>query len=175
MGLAPDGASVHRVSSLRFVPLGADYSELIEHWFEDADTVRFVGGLDWLASTLRFERPDDTQPVDGRDPVAHHAWLALSGEQPVALVDVLGYGDGSASMKMTVAPGRRKLGLGKAVLHAVWRLPEMADITEVFGFVDPRHHAAVRLAEASGFVATGETNDQGEELFRRQRSESRRA
>lgn len=175
VGHDPDTATVSGVTALRFVSLGADYSELIEHWFEDADTVRFVGGLEWLASTLRFDRPDDAQPLDGRDPVVHHAWLALSGEQPVALVDVLGYEDGSASMKMTVAPARRKLGLGKAVLEAVWRLPEMADVTEVFGYVDPRHHAAVRLAEATGFVATGETNERGEELFRRQRTKDRRS
>lgn len=161
------------MSALRFVPLAADYSELIAHWFEDADTVRFVGGLEWLASSLRFERPDDAQPVDGRDPVAHHAWLALSGEQPVALVDVLCYEDGSASMKMTVAPARRKLGLGKAVLHAVWQLPEMSGVTEVFGYVDPRHHAAVRLAAAAGFVSTGDTNEEGEELFLRRRSADR--
>jgi GNAT superfamily N-acetyltransferase len=157
------------VSNLRFVTLAPDYAELIEDWFDDADTVRFVGGLDWLASTLRFERPADSQPVDGDEPVAHHAWLALAGEQPVALVDVLSYRDGSASMKMTVAPTRRKLGLGKAVLHAVWRLPEMKDITEVFGYVDTRHHAAVRLAESSGFVATGAAKADGEVLFRRRR------
>ncbi len=157
------------MNTLRFVTLAPDYAELIEDWFDDADTVRFVGGLDWLASTLRFERPADTQPVDGEDPVAHHAWLALAGKQPVALVDVLSYGDGSASMKMTVAPTRRKLGLGKAVLHAVWRLPEMKDVTEVFGYVDAQHNAAVRLAEASGFVATGEPNPEGEMLFRKRR------
>lgn len=163
------GLPCRGVNPLRFVPLAADYAALIEHWFDDADTVRFLGGLDWLASTLRFERPDDTKPIDGRQPEEHHAWLALSGDHPVALVDVLGYGDGSASMKMTVAPSRRKLGLGKAVLHAVWRLPEMADVTEVFGYVDPRHHAAVRLAEATGFVRTDEGNAAGEVLYRLRR------
>jgi len=155
------------VATLRLVPLATDYAAQIAEWFDDADTVRFVGGLAWLHATLRFDRPSDVASTDLGQVAAHHAWLALADDQPVAVIDVLADEQGEAAIKMIVAPARRKMGMGRRVLDAVWGLPEMAAVRSVSGYVDPRHHAARRLAETAGFTPTGDRNEAGEVRYRR--------
>jgi len=127
-------------------------AEQIADWFDDADTVRYLGGQQWLESALRFERPAPPEPGEA---TAAYAWLVVAADQqPVAVVAVAVSGARSAFLELAVAPTRRLRGVGKRVLTRLWTLPELANVDAIYGTIEADHPGAVRLAQSAGFTRT---------------------
>lgn len=145
---APPLASLGDMATLSFVPLAPAIAEQIADWFDDADTVRYLGGQQWLQSALRFERP---VAPDLGEPSSVHSWLVLASDQPVAVVGVAIFPPHTGILELAVAPTRRRRGIGKRVLASLWDLAELAEVEEIYGEVEPGHRSAIRLAEAAGF------------------------
>lgn len=149
-------ASVGAVTSLRFVPLAPGIAEEITDWFDDEDMIQYLGGRDWLAASLRFERPVD---VSASDVTAVHTWIVVAADHPVAVVRVAKLEEPVAIMELAVAPTRRRRGVGKKVLAALWDLPELAGVDELYGEVASGHTGALALAAAAGFERVEDGDD----------------
>ncbi|HWK15428.1 MAG TPA: GNAT family N-acetyltransferase [Rhizobiaceae bacterium] len=94
------------------------------HWFDDAETARWVSALDkdWL---------DYVSDADG----GAVAEIATLGNAPVALLQYDVEGDNGVSLLITVDPQRRRQGVGRQVLDAFL------------------HRAAERFEYADAYVA----------------------
>ena len=138
---------------------------LIEPWFLDDETNRWLGGPDWPRLMLDLaDRPlgefrgaietgrfrwtawDGELPVGYVDCGIYDRWTTWDGERAVAEIDVP-----SGAVAFTVAPGCRRLGYGRQILQALFDAPEVADIELVGGGVEPQNVASIACLRSAGF------------------------
>ncbi len=128
---------------MQFEPLTAPLVAAIECWFDDANTIRYLGGRDWVHRALDLMR--DTPGVDfkGNTVLARHVWIAFDeANQPVGLIDVEPYSDGTAGFAFVVAPPRRGQGIGKRILLALSQQEELKGVHTLIGAVEPENIAS---------------------------------
>lgn len=85
-----------------------------------------------------------------------HALVGLSGDEPVALLDVERYEDATASVAIVVSPEVRRQGIGTAVLASIFTHAELTGTELVFGEVEQGNAGAERLVCAAGFALDNE-------------------
>lgn len=144
-----------------FTLLTHDLAVAIEPWFDDADTTRHLGGREWVHQVLHLM---SVMPgfVDGDITVLdRRAWVVEDDGRHVALIDVEVYNDRTASLAIVVNPDQRGCGVAQRVLVAIWDLPELANVDELFGSIDVGNEASRRCLLAAGFMVASEPDHQG--------------
>jgi ribosomal protein S18 acetylase RimI-like enzyme len=146
---------------LRFQALSAELIPSIEHWFDDPDTIRFLGGRSWIRRELRLLAELPGVDFRGHVTVGRDAWVACDAHGPVGFIDVERYDDGTAGLAIVVDPSRRCRGIGSAVLAEVWRRPELDGVHTLFGGVEQDNVASQRCFRAAGFTLASSPDDEG--------------
>lgn len=146
--------------ALWFAPLTTDLLPGIEPWFDDAETIRFLGDRAWIRRELRLVDETPGTEYRGRRVVGRDAWVVFD-ERPVGFIGVERYDDGRAGCTVVVDPDRRSQGIGRAILDAVWDRPELADVEELIGGVEPENVASRRCVAAAGFRLAPEPDEEG--------------
>lgn len=136
---------------LEFILLTPDLARAIEPWFDDPDTARSLGGRDWVRQALHLMKVMPGFSMDGTTVLARECYVVEEDGQLVALLDVEIYDDLDASLAIVVAPEARRRGVGRRVLEAMWKLPELKEVKSVFGSIDADNEASRRLFKAAGF------------------------
>jgi RimJ/RimL family protein N-acetyltransferase len=144
---------------------------LVEPWFRDPETGRWLGGPQWPANML--DRADRVKGEEFRGAVQTGAYryLARREGRPFGYVDcgtfdrctVYG-GEGpdgpiitdtiyvaAGSIAFVVDPALRRRGLGLAIITALTRQPELRSVELFEAGVEPDNTASRRCLEAAGF------------------------
>lgn len=141
-------------------PFAAEDLSTVGPWFDNADTLRWLGGRDWPAQSLRLAG-------DGR-----LLFLALRGTAPVGLLDVETYEERRASFAIAVAPAERRAGMGTAVLAAAIAHQHFASVVEWFAGIEHGNDASRRLVERLGFRRVTDEDADGFTYYARGESPS---
>jgi ribosomal protein S18 acetylase RimI-like enzyme len=151
---------------MNLLPFERGDLSLVEPWFRDPETQRWLGGPSWPQQMLDLaDRPlgefrgaketgrlrwlarNDNEPVGYIDCGTFDRWTTWDGEKVTGSVDVA-----SGALTLTVAPARRCMGYGREVLEALFEAPEVAHI-ELFGAgVEPENVSCVACLTAAGFT-----------------------
>jgi RimJ/RimL family protein N-acetyltransferase len=149
------------VNMLRFQPLSPAIVSSVEHWFDDPETMRFLGGRDWIRRELRLVAEEPGAEFRGRVTIGRDGWIVCDEGGPVGFVDVERYDDRTAGIAIVVDPSRRCTGIGRAVLNEVWLRPELADVDTLIGGVEPDNIPSRRCLRAAGFALASTPDDEG--------------
>jgi RimJ/RimL family protein N-acetyltransferase len=142
---------------------------LVEPWFSDADTQRWLGGPRWPALMLDLaERP--LGEFRGAVETGRHRFLGWDGDA-VGYIDCGTYdrwatweggphGRGvidtidvpAGAITYVVDPGRRRRGYATAMIDALLELPELARIELFAAGVEPDHRGSVGCLIKAGFT-----------------------
>jgi RimJ/RimL family protein N-acetyltransferase len=147
----------HRQILLRpFTPAGL---AAVLPWFDDPETLRWLGGRDWPESLLRLIA-DPRRDHRGSTVRERAGWIATLGVEDVALIDTEIYADGTAAVAIVVAPEHRRQGIGAATLVATGELLVRGyGVQFLVGGVEESNAASARCVKAAGFIASTETPD----------------
>ena len=139
------------MSALRLVAFTAAALPVVEPWFDDAETRRWLGDRRWPSMILRLAASPRMEHR-GRRIHDRHAWIVEEDDAPAGLVDVEVYRDGTAALAFLIAPSRRGRGVGRRALHAVAEQLAGGRIREVYGGVEANNAASIRCMESAGFI-----------------------
>jgi len=144
-----------------------DELPLVEPWFEDVETRRWLGGPQWPRQMLDLaERP--LSEFRGAVETGRYRWLAWNGGGAVGYCDAGTFDrwttwDGervigtvpvtSASIAFVVAPTQRRRGYGAAILEALKQATELTDVELLAAGVEPANDASVACLQRAGFDA----------------------
>ncbi len=143
----------------------------ITPWFEDPDTLRYLGGADWPAAMLDHGERAVSETFRGALQTAAHHYLAEVEDRAAGYIDcgtfdratVYG-GDGpdgpiiteaievaTGSIAFAVDPAVRRRGVGGAMIAALLARPELAFVALFEAGVETENVACRRCLEAAGF------------------------
>ena len=143
----------------------------VEHWFDDPEVDRRLGGRFWIHRAVRLlaEPPGEFR---GRQVLRSYAWLADDADgRPVAHVGgevydrwVRYHGEGqpltgeiravTMALGYVVDPARQRRGYGRAAIEAVLAHPDLADVELWVCGIEQDNVASRRCAESAGFRLT---------------------
>jgi RimJ/RimL family protein N-acetyltransferase len=143
----------------------------VEHWFDDPEVDRRLGGRFWIHRAVRLlaEPPGEFR---GRQVLRSYAWLADDADgRPVAHIGgevydrwVRYHGEGepltgeiravTMALGYVVDPARQRQGYGRAAIEAVLAHPDLADVELWVCGIEPDNVASRRCAESAGFHLT---------------------
>ena len=146
---------------MKFVLLTPERLPEVEPWFDDPETVRYLGGRDWVRRALALMQQTPGQEFQGHMVLRRNVWIASEERLPVALIDVESYDDGSAAFAFVVAPKMRGRGVGTRLLNNVLGLPELTTVRTLIGYVEPDNPASRRCLEKAGFSIAVEPDAEG--------------
>jgi RimJ/RimL family protein N-acetyltransferase len=160
---------IRSMVSLRLRPFEASELHVVEPWFNDAETQRWLGGLGWPRRMLDLM----THPLGeyrGARETGRFRWLAWEHEAAVGFIDCGTYdrwttwegGDGgrgvisviplpSASISYVVDPSLRGRGHCTEMIAELMRQPELAAIRLFGAGVEPDNHASIGCLASAGF------------------------
>ena len=154
---------------LRLTPLTAADADEMVSVLAAPELYTFIGGeppaLDELRA--RYERQAAGGPADGSQ--VWHNWIARRVEDGVAVGTVQATViDAGRAADVAWVVGTAHQGRGYAVEAAAGMLAWLRErgVTEIRAHVHPGHAASARVAERIGLVATGELDDEGEQVWR---------
>ena len=139
---------------LEFQPIADRHVAMVEDWLQDAESRRRLGGMIPFRPCFEYQQ---------RSP-GYHEWIVYDGGVPVGLAGFEIGDDDTAAVVVLVPPERRGQGYGASVLKALCSRPEAQGVSELVASVEPDHRAAIRCAQAAGFVDTGPDPDDAEFL-----------
>ncbi len=142
---------------------------LVEPWFHDVETQRWLGGPDWPSlMVVLADRP--LGEFRGAQETGRFRWLAWDGDDPVGYIDcgtfdrwttwdVGPQGPGvvatidapSAAISYVVDPTRRRRGYASAMIARLVALPDLDEITLFGAGVEPDNVASVRALARAAF------------------------
>jgi RimJ/RimL family protein N-acetyltransferase len=154
---------------LRLLPFEASQLHLVEPWFDDPDTRRWLGGPGWPRQMLGLMgRP--LGEYRGARETGRFRWLAWEHAAPVGYIDCGTYdrwttwegGDGgrgvvsvisvpSASISYVVDPKLRGRGRCARMIAALTSQPELALIRLFAAGVEPDNLPSIRCLVSAGF------------------------
>jgi GNAT superfamily N-acetyltransferase len=133
-------------------PLAPADVEVVEPWFDEGETRRWLGNRGWVAQCLRLAGPD------------RHALLGTLGETPVGLVDIEVVGP-RAGFAIVIAPSHRRQGVGAALIEACVADARFAQIDEWFAGVERGNAGSRALLERRGFSRVTDEDAEGFTYF----------
>jgi RimJ/RimL family protein N-acetyltransferase len=161
------------MASLRLQPFEAGQLHLVEPWFNDAETQRWLGGPQWPRQMLDLM----TRPLGeyrGARETGRFRWLAWEHEEAVGYIDCGTYdrwttwegeegGQGviaviavpSASITYVVDPALRGRGHCTGMIEELMRQPELAQIRLFGAGVEPDNLPSVGCLVSAGFEPLG--------------------
>lgn len=143
----------------------------VEPWFQDSETRLYLGGPEWPRNMLDHGSRSVGQLFRGAQQTGAYRYLARTGARPVGYVDcgtfncctVYG-GEGTdgpiisetidvptGSIAFAVDPALRGRGLGRAIIAALFSLPELEHVELFEAGVEPDNIASRGCLEAAGF------------------------
>ena len=161
---------------------------VLEPWFRDPQTRRYLGGPEWPARMLRHGDEAVGREFRGAAQTGAHRYLAVAGDQPVGYIDCgtfdrctvcAGMGpDGpiitetipepTGSIAFAVDPGRRGQALGRAMIRALIARAELRSIRLFEAGVEPANAASRRCLVGAGFrPSAAEPDFEGMLYYRR--------
>ena len=147
---------------MRFEGLTPTLVAAVEPWFDDPDTIRYLGGRHWLHRELDLMRDAPGVEFRGNVVLSRHVWIIFDeADQPVGLVDVEPYVDGTAGMVFVVAPHLRGQGVGQRILLALAGQEELKDVRTVMGGVEPDNTACRICLTKAGFSVSRAPDEEG--------------
>lgn len=162
---------------------------LVESWFDDPETQRWLGGPSWLQMSMALlDAP--LRKFRGARETRRHRFVAWDGECPVGYIDCGTYDgwatwDGStggrgvtavikvpsAAIAYVVNPMLRRRGYGVEMIHALTRQPELENVGLFGAGVEPQNLASIRCLRSAGFSPLDSVPDwEGIVYYVRQRS-----
>jgi RimJ/RimL family protein N-acetyltransferase len=170
---------------VRLRPFTSADAGRIEHWFDDPEVRRRLGGRAWIHRAVRLLAEQPGEWFRGRLVLRAHAWLALEDDEPVAFVGgevydrwVRYHGEGAdgpllsdedrrvaIGLAYAVDPARWGRGHGRGALLAVVAHPEVADVALFSCGIDADNLASQRCCEAAGFRLVDPTPDHEDMLY----------
>lgn len=146
---------------MKFVLLTQTLADQIAAWFDDSETIRYLGGRDWLYRELALMQTAPMTTFRGRQILGRYVWVVEAEGQVCALVDIEPYDDGTAGMALVVAPEARGQGVGQRVLLAVETRPELNGVRKMIGAVEPENILARRCYERAGYGIAEAVDEEG--------------
>jgi RimJ/RimL family protein N-acetyltransferase len=164
---------------------------IVEPWFRNADTRRYLGGPDWPAIMLERGAQIVGEQFRGAVQTGAYRYLAHARGIPFGYVDCgtfdrcTEYGgegpDGpiiiesidaaSGALSFAVDPDLRCRGLGREMIKALVREPQLGFVELFEAGVEPENGASRRCLEAAGFHLRSEQPDcEGMLYYRRVRA-----
>ena len=157
------------MAELALRPFIRDQLVLVEPWFLDAETNRWLGGPDWPRLVLdRADRP--LGEFRGAVETGRYRWLAWGEDRPVGYIDCGTYdrwttweggsrgrgvietiGVPSGSIAYLVDPNLRRRGYCTAMIRLLLTLPDLAHIELFAAGVEPDNVGSVRALVNAGF------------------------
>lgn len=151
-------------------PFGYDELTIVEPWFSDPDTQRWLGGPGWPRQELELASRPPGEYRGARE-TGRYGFIGWCGDEPVGYIDcgtldrwttweggpsgrgvVESIEVPSCAIAYVVDPGRRRRGYGAAMLTALMARPELAQV-ELFGAgVEEGNVASMRCLEVVGFL-----------------------
>lgn len=152
-------------------PFKREHLPLVEPWFEDPDTRRWLGGPAWPRQMLDLaDRP--LGEFRGAVETGRYRWLGWDGGKAVGYVDCGTYerwavweggpdGRGvietvpvaAAAIAYVVDPARRRRGYCAAMVRAVMATSELRDIGLFTAGVEPENAGSIECLRRVGFRA----------------------
>jgi RimJ/RimL family protein N-acetyltransferase len=158
------------MSRVRLEPFGSEQLPIVEPWFEDVDTQRWLGGPGWPGLILDLAS-NPLGEYRGAVETGRHSWLAWDGGRPVGLVDCgttdrwttwEGGPNGrgviatvplpSANISYLVDPAVRRRRYGTAVVRELLIHPELAQVELFAAGIESGNVASIRCARSAGFA-----------------------
>ena len=147
---------------MEFVLLTEELAHAAAPWFDDVDTIRYLGKREWLYRELKLMQTEPGSEFKGRHVLARYVWIIQDqNEQPCGLVDIEPYDDGTAGMAFLIAPGQRGHGLGHDILRLLEARPELQDVHTIVGGVEPENISARRCLERAGYTFASMPDEEG--------------
>jgi RimJ/RimL family protein N-acetyltransferase len=138
---------------MRLIPFSAAALPLVEPWFDDEDTCRWLGDRHWPAMVLRMAANPPREPRGDRPrTVARQNWLFEEDAAPVALLDVEAYDNHTAGCAFVVDPAHRRRGCARRALQALMNQVAPTGIRELFAGVEHDNTASIHCLEGAGFI-----------------------
>jgi L-amino acid N-acyltransferase YncA len=148
------------MSLRQLVPFSAAALPVVEPWFDDADTLRWLGDRRWPAMALRLSTNPPPEALGDRTAsVDRRSWLFEEEGVAVALLDVEVYEDQRAGCAFVVDPRQRGRGCGQRALQALVRHVATTGVRELFAGAEPENSASIRCLEGAGFVSRSDKPD----------------
>lgn len=156
---------------LQFHPFEQRELSLVEPWFDDGETQRWLGGSGWPRQMLELQDRQIGQFRGARE-TGRYQWLAWDQDAPVGYIDcgttdrwttwdggpngrgvVAAIPVPSAGLAYVVNPAVRRRGYGRAMAVGLMARPELAHIELFAAGIEPENVASVRCLAAAGFAA----------------------
>jgi len=160
---------IRSMATLRLRPFEASKLHLVEPWFDDAETQRWLGGPGWPRQMLNLM----TLPLGehrGAGETGRFSWLAWEQEEAVGFIGCGTYdrwttwegGEGgrgvisvipvpSASISCVVDPALRGRGQCTRMIMELMTQPELAQICLFAAGVEPDNLASISCLVSAGF------------------------
>jgi RimJ/RimL family protein N-acetyltransferase len=160
-------------------PFSREDLPLVEPWFLDPDTSRFLGGPEWPAATLarddrmvgtefrgavqtgayRYLADADGRPFGYVDCGTFDCCTVYGGEGPHGAIIVETIDVPTGAIAFAVDPAQRRRGLGRAMIAALLARAELRQVALFEAGVEPENVASRRCLEAAGFRLRSERPD----------------
>src|SRR3954454_20166566 len=137
------------------MPLTADLVQAIEPWFDDAETIRYLGDRTWAHDALRLDELMASGRWPEADVVERHSWVAFDEKRPVALLGVEAYDNRTASLSIVVCPDARRRGYGARLIGKARDWAGAHDITQLVVGAEPENIASRALLDKARFQLQG--------------------
>jgi RimJ/RimL family protein N-acetyltransferase len=149
----PSGLSSRQNALVQLRPFAEDDLSSVEPWFDDAETMRWLGAREWPREMLELiRRPPPSS-------TARIGWVADEGGLAIGLADVELYHDGTAATAIVIAPGSRGQGKCVELLLMIARDLRARGTRRFVGGIHTDNPASRRCAEHAGFRAATEMPD----------------
>ena len=147
---------------MEFVLLTEELAHIVAPWFDDANSIRYLGNRDWLYRELRLMQNAPGSEFRGRRILARYVWILQDQNgRPCGLVDIEPYDDGTAGMAFLIAPDQRRQGLGQHMLRLLETRPELYSVQTIVGGVEPENLAAQRCLKSAGYTFVPTPDEEG--------------
>ena len=145
----------------RFEILTPELVQKLEPWFDDPETIRYLGARDWLQQELTLMHQEFDFEFHGNTVLSRYDWVIFDTDQAIALVVVEPYRNQTASLAFVVAPEARGLGFGQRVLVSVCNEPALENIKTLFANVEPENMACCKCLTKAGFETSNVLDEDG--------------
>jgi len=146
---------------MNFVLLSPEQLSIVEPWFDDPDSRRFLGGPEEVAGDIELMRTTPGTVFRGHLVLSNHVWIVYEEEQAVGYLGVECYDNGTAGFSFLVAPSVRRRGIGVRILSELDRIDVLRETHTYIGGISPSNTASRRCLEKAGFCVGDRPDHEG--------------